>query len=329
MSFSNVDLDEAVVIRKLPNQPSNQGMNAEQLKESFDGGAENLVAALNRLIDALNNPTAAENLGFNRTTGVPEANVQAAIENVQSQLQGISQGAVADGSITTDKLDDDAVTTIKIGDSAVTTDKLDDDAVTTDKILDGAVTAEKLAVTFDSTPTQDSDNPVTSGGVFTGLKKLERDFEWVALSASEFSVSTYLYEEVRIDYQEAFFCRALGIVRYSFRTGYLNSLDENLDSLRFDIAGTYKPALSAAAMAGGSYSSPWKDMPAGCISAHHTGTAHSLIADVVVDVGRSGIDGTYITVRDLGGYGIRGTNDFLSFSGFYYIEDIPEETEGS
>lgn len=114
MSFSSVDPNEAVVIRELPDQPSNQGFRAEELKLQFDTGAANLVRAVNNLINALNSATAAQNLGFSSTDGVQASNVQAAIEAVQAQLVDISQGGVADGAITTEKVANEAITGAKI-----------------------------------------------------------------------------------------------------------------------------------------------------------------------------------------------------------------------
>ncbi len=97
------------VIRELPNRPTGTGyMTAAQLKAKFDEAAENIKACFNNLIDDLQSSSAAASIGFARTTGVAEDTVQAAIVNVQSQIAGVSQGAVADGSITAAKLDADA-----------------------------------------------------------------------------------------------------------------------------------------------------------------------------------------------------------------------------
>lgn len=97
------------------------------------------------------------NLGFGEeVTGfVGIENVKAALVKLYEDMQGISQGAVADGSITAaklaelavvaEKIADLAITTGKLADEAVTEAKLADDAVTTDKIDDEAVTMAKIA----------------------------------------------------------------------------------------------------------------------------------------------------------------------------------------
>jgi hypothetical protein len=81
----------------------------------------------NTLVPAINSGSgdgssvsvSASDVSFTRSAGVPADNVQDAIENVQSQLAGISQGAVADGSITTDKLADGAVTPEKLASGGI------------------------------------------------------------------------------------------------------------------------------------------------------------------------------------------------------------------
>jgi hypothetical protein len=148
MAYSKIT-DDMNIIQALPDEPNDVGgLTAAQLKAKFDEAGNKLKTGINRLVDELNESesgVAASGVSFTRSAGVPAENVQDAIENVQSQISGISQGAVADGSITTAKLDDKAATTAKIDDLAVTSDKLANGAVTEDKILDGSVTLEKLS----------------------------------------------------------------------------------------------------------------------------------------------------------------------------------------
>lgn len=175
MAFTEMK-DDLDIIAKYPDEPyEEEGFTSTAFKASFDQGAKLCKDAINKLVRALNAATAAASLGFRRTTNVPADNVQDAIENVQEQLAGVSQGAIPNGSITGEKMQDAAVTTEKledgavtggkiaentitgenivdggigttqIGDEAVTTGKLDDLAVSTAKIGNLAVTAEKLA----------------------------------------------------------------------------------------------------------------------------------------------------------------------------------------
>ncbi len=105
MSFS----DHKIVgfthkISDLPDQPN---MQPEELKAHFDSSPEELRQALNALCDALAAQTAAADIGFVQTAGVPETTVQEAIENVQSQVTEAIIGSIPSGSITGDKLAQD------------------------------------------------------------------------------------------------------------------------------------------------------------------------------------------------------------------------------
>ncbi len=120
---------------------------------------------------------------------------------------GVTTGKLADGSVTTGKLADASVTTAKIKDSAITSGKINDGAVNYDKLatalknlINGKASSEDLTTlqnaltthtsntsnphnvtksqvnlgnvenkTMDNTPTQNSDNYVKSGGVYTSL----------------------------------------------------------------------------------------------------------------------------------------------------------------
>lgn len=144
MAFTIPD-DVLGTISKLSNYPNRiERLKAAALKAQFDADAKTVMGALKRLIQELGLATAARNVGFEKTTAVNADNVQNAIENVQSQIAGVSQGGIADGAVTTEKIADGAVGTAAIADDAVTADKLAMSAVDTDAIKWGAVDAYRL-----------------------------------------------------------------------------------------------------------------------------------------------------------------------------------------
>lgn len=144
MAFTIPD-DELGTVSKLSNYPNRiERLKAATLKSRFDADAKTVMGALKRLIQELGLATAARNVGFEKTTAVNADNVQDAIENVQSQIAGVSQGGIADGAITTAKIADGAVGTAAIADDAVTADKLAMSAVDTDAIKWGAVDTNRL-----------------------------------------------------------------------------------------------------------------------------------------------------------------------------------------
>lgn len=109
MAFTK-NTDDMNIIQKLDDEPNDVGgLTATQLKVEFDKSGIYLKAFINSHIDELGASNAAANIGFASSAAVPAANVQAAIENVQGQIAGISQGSVANGSITAVKLADGAV----------------------------------------------------------------------------------------------------------------------------------------------------------------------------------------------------------------------------
>jgi|GEM_PF-3067137 len=119
MAFTIPD-DVLGTISKLSNYPNRiERMRAAALKAQFDADAKTVMGALKRLIQELGLATAARNVGFEKTTAVNADNVQDAIENVQSQIAGVSQGGIADASITTEKIAEEAVTSEKIKSGAI------------------------------------------------------------------------------------------------------------------------------------------------------------------------------------------------------------------
>ena len=71
--------------------------------------------------------------------------MQDAIECVQEQLVNVSQGGIADGAVTSEKVATGAIGTAAIADAAVTYDKIKDKAVGSAKLADNAVSAQKIA----------------------------------------------------------------------------------------------------------------------------------------------------------------------------------------
>lgn len=133
------------IISKLDDEPNDVGgLSAASLKAKFDLAGNLLKKALNDLVAALGNNAAAKNIGFAPTTAVNKTNVQDAIENVQSQIAGVSQAGIADGAVTAAKIADGAVGTDAIKWGAVDTNRLKDAAVSEAKLANGAVTESKI-----------------------------------------------------------------------------------------------------------------------------------------------------------------------------------------
>ena len=105
----------------------------------------------NQFNNFVSNELVSANIPYVSSGGLQAENVQDAIDAIQVEIEGISQGSVADGSITTIKLDQtsgtEAVTTATIRNGAVTNLKLATDSVTTAKISNGSVTTDKLGAT--------------------------------------------------------------------------------------------------------------------------------------------------------------------------------------
>ena len=77
----------------LRDQPN---MQPDDLKAYFDSSPEEVRQAYNGLCDTLGSAEAASGIGFQRTAAVPADTVQAAVENVQSQLDAaVSPGTTS------------------------------------------------------------------------------------------------------------------------------------------------------------------------------------------------------------------------------------------
>ena len=178
MSIQEQKITEAAVAESgVQSQPDKLTGTAAQNKKVFD----NLVTAVvrekfNALLDELTGAAAAAQLGITTIPGFSADNIQTALEQIVQAMQDVTQGSVADGSITLAKLAAE-VTAIALGGAAashthgagdiasgtldfsripvldaskldagsVGSSQLASSAVTTQKIKDVAVTADKIA----------------------------------------------------------------------------------------------------------------------------------------------------------------------------------------
>ena len=116
-----------------------------EIRDYLNTTLSGAVSTLGDTLTALQGKAGAGRIGFTRTAAVDRDNVQDAIECVQSQLVNVSQGGIADGAVTAQKLADGAVGTAALADAAVTYDKIKDKAVGSAKLADNAVSERKIA----------------------------------------------------------------------------------------------------------------------------------------------------------------------------------------
>ncbi len=159
------DLGTVSTLDDRPNDTG--GLTAAELKAKFDTDAETLKDYLNNtLIPLLESAAAAGNLGITTIPGFSADNIQAALEQIVTAMQEITQGSVADGSITLAKLAAE-VTAAALGGAAASHThgagdihsgvldaaripvldgtKLGAGSVGTEQLAPAAVTSEKLA----------------------------------------------------------------------------------------------------------------------------------------------------------------------------------------
>ena len=122
MSFTRSTTD-TTVHQQMPDYPSAEGYTANQLKTAFDAPATGLKGDINGLIDELEDTSSASNLGASAIADgdASDGNVQAKLEKIYEDLQGIALGDIPDGTITKAKLDDDYSATIAEKDGTLQT----------------------------------------------------------------------------------------------------------------------------------------------------------------------------------------------------------------
>lgn len=116
-----------------------------EIRDYLNTTLSGVVSTIGDTLTALQGKTGAGRIGFTKTAAIDQENVQDAIECVQAQLVNVSQGGIADGAVTAQKLADGAIGTAAIADAAVTYDKIKDKAVGSAKLADNAVSERKIA----------------------------------------------------------------------------------------------------------------------------------------------------------------------------------------
>lgn len=278
MAFTIPD-DELGTISKLSNYPNRiERLKAATLKGRFDADAKTVMGALKRLIQELGLATAARNVGFEKTTAVNADNVQDAIENVQSQIAGVSQGGIADGAVTASKIADGAVGTnaiklgavdtyrlkdaaveeSKIASGAVTRGKIDYDAVEGHNIVDNAVTGDKIAYyTIGSRNIGEraivtsalDDRAVTTEKIAAGAVTNEKVGDKALVESLPVTASSGVAESaVTVQSCKFIYARALGVVLFQVELRGLSSA-EITDGVSLTLSGLSKPPLAMVSCA--------------------------------------------------------------------------------
>lgn len=151
-----------------PTQPASE----TEIRAAIQGISDQLRDYINdtllvELTDTTTSTSGADYIGSAPIEGVTGENVHAQIVDLKTQLDGVSAGAVSDGSITTAKLANDAVTADKIADDAVGADQIADDAVGSANIADSAI-IEALIGTGAVTETKIGTGAVTAAKIGSG-----------------------------------------------------------------------------------------------------------------------------------------------------------------
>ena len=111
--------DELGTVSTLDDRPNDtSGLTAAELKAKFDADSGTLKTYLNDVfIPFLESTAAAASLGITTIPGFSAGNIQTALEQIVQAMQDVTQGSVADGSITLAKLAAE-VTAVALGGAA-------------------------------------------------------------------------------------------------------------------------------------------------------------------------------------------------------------------
>lgn len=229
-----------------------------EIRDYINVALSGVVSTLGDTLTALQGKAGAGRIGFTKTAAIDRENVQDAIECVQAQLVDVSQGGIADGAVTSEKVAAGAIGTAAIADEAVTYDKIKDKAVGSAKLADNAVSAKKIASNavqerhiFDGSVTQSklAAESVSSAKLAPNAVTNEKVGDKALVESLPVTASSGVAESaVTVQSCKFVYARALGVVLFQVELRGLSSA-EITDGVSLTLSGLSKPPLAMVSCA--------------------------------------------------------------------------------
>lgn len=224
-----------------------------EIRDYINATLSGVVSTLGDTLTALQGKAGAGRIGFTRTAAIDRENVQDAIECVQAQLVDVSQGGIADGAVTSEKVAAGAIGTAAIADEAVTYDKIKDKAVGSAKLADNAVSAKKIASNavqerhiFDGSVTQSklAAESVSSAKLAPNAVTNEKVGDKALVESLPVTASSGVAESaVTVQSCKFVYVKSLGVVLFQVELRGLSSA-EITDGVSLTLSGLSKPPLA-------------------------------------------------------------------------------------
>lgn len=229
-----------------------------EIRDYINATLSGVVSTLGDTLTALQGKAGAGRIGFTKTAAIDRENVQDAIECVQAQLVDVSQGGIADGAVTSEKVAAGAIGTAAIADAAVTYDKIKDKAVGSAKLADNGVSAKKIASNavqerhiFDGAVTQSklAAESVSSAKLAPNAVTNEKIGDKALAETLTVTASSDVAESaVTVQSCKFVYAKALGVVLFQVELRGLSSA-EITDGVSLTLSGLSKPPLAMVSCA--------------------------------------------------------------------------------
>ena len=229
-----------------------------EIRDYINATLSGVVSTLGDTLTALQGKAGAGRIGFTKTAAIDRENVQDAIECVQAQLVDVSQGGIADGAVTSEKVAAGAIGTAAIADEAVTYDKIKDKAVGSAKLADNGVSAKKIASNavqerhiFDGSVTQSklAAESVSSAKLAPNAVTNEKVGDKALVESLPVTASSGVAESaVTVQSCKFVYAKALGVVLFQVELRGLSSA-EITDGVSLTLSGLSKPPLAMVSCA--------------------------------------------------------------------------------